>query len=229
MRYAHFIVIGLLTIMALPALGASNYLGGISGVIVTPDDRIVSSQSWDASYHDIFSHGEKHSDIQTVGLTFGLLPNLEVGASYITDGTSRVVVNGKFKLVKETAKTPGVTVGVFDAGGNLGNSDASFYGLLSKNLTSFASNVAGQPSKPVRMSLGWGSGFYKGIIANMDWTLAPRLSLLAEYKGSDGFVGLRNRPSLGFRWAATDSIRLDAAALGVRDIGLGLSYRASFH
>jgi len=218
-------------IMALPALGASSYLGGFSGIILTPNDVIVPEGTWDASFHDTTRLlGGSNPDLLTFGLTYGLLPKLEVGASYITDDTHKVVVNGKYRLVTENANTPGITLGVFDVGGSVDfiSNDPSLYVLFSKNITSLASNIAEQPSKPLRLGVGFGSGFYNGIMANLDWTLSPRLSLLAEYKGGNqGIERLRNRPSAGFRWAATDSLRLDAAVLGFRDFGFGLSYRST--
>jgi hypothetical protein len=232
MRSASFIVIGLLFLMALPALGASSYLGGFSGIILTPDDVIVPTQTWEGSFHDTLGLlGGSKPDLLTVGLSYGLMPNLEVGASYITDDTNRIAVSGKYRVVTESANTPGITVGVFDVAGSVDflSNNASFYLLLSKNITPLASDVAGQPSKPLRMCLGFGTGFYNGLIANLDWTLAPRLSLLAEYKGgNDGIEGLENGLSAGVRWAATDSLRLDAAIVGFRDIGLGLSGRSKF-
>ena len=225
-------IAAILALLTLPALGASSYLGGFSGIIMTPNEVIVPAQTWEVSVHDtprLF--GGNNSDLLTVGLTYGLTPNLEVGASYIKDDDNQVAVSGKYRLVPETASAPGITVGVFDVGGvvNSISSDPSFYVMLSKNITSVASDIAGEPSKPLRMGLGFGSGFYNGIIANLDWTLEPRLSLLAEYKGGDrGNDRLRNRASVGLRWAASDSLRLDVATVGFRDIGFGLSYRSTF-
>jgi len=98
--------------------------------------------------------------------------------------------------------------------------------MLSKNITPIASDIAGRPSRPLRAGLGFGSGLYNGVILNLDWTLEPRLSLLAEYKGGSGGIDA-NRASVGLRWAATNSLRLDAAVVGFRDFGFGLNYRSS--
>jgi len=232
MRYTHYIVICLLVIMTIPVLGASSYLGGFSGVIMTPDDTIVPNQTWEASFHDtlkLFKNDD--SDLTTYGLTYGLAANLEVGASYISGDSDNIAISGKYRLIAEKSNTPSVTVGVFDAAGNVNSisSDPSLYVMFSKNITPLASEIADTPSKPLRLGLGIGSGLYNGIIANLNWTLDPKLSLLAEYNsGNHAIDRLRNRPSVGIRWAASDHIRLDAAAVGFRDFGFGINYRSKF-
>lgn len=232
MRKAYLIIIGLLVVFTLPVLGASSYLGGFSGVIITPDDTVVPAQTWEASFHDTLDLFDgSDSDLMTIGLTYGLLPNLEVGASYIDDGSSQIAISGKYRLMEEKSSAPSITVGVFDIAGSVNSisNDPSFYVMFSKNITPLASDIADRPSKPLRLGIGLGTGLYSGIIANLDWTLQPRLSLLAEYNsGSDGIGRLRHRPSAGIRWAASDSIRLDVAAVGFRDLGFGINYRSSY-
>lgn len=226
MRYTHLIVIGLLLIITLPAMGASSYLGGFSGLILTPSDVIVPDKTWEASFHDTFGLlGGSDADLLSVGVIYGLVPKLEVGVSYVKNDFT---ASGKYRILEETTTAPSITVGVFDIGGSAASisSDSSFYLLFSKNITDLASDINNRPSKPLRLGLGFGTGFYNGLIANLDWTLEPRLSLLAEYNsGNHGIDELRNRPSVGFRWAASDSLRLDAAVVGFNDIGFGLSYR----
>ncbi|MHB1456570.1 MAG: hypothetical protein ACYC0V_06615 [Armatimonadota bacterium] len=227
-----YLIIGLLVIFTLPVLGASSYLGGFSGVIITPDDTVVPVQTWEASFHDtldIFDGND--SDLMTIGLTYGLLSNLEVGASLIDDGSSQIAISGKYRLVTEKSNSPSVTVGVFDIAGSANSisSDPSFYIMVSKNITPLASDIVDRPSKPLQLGIGVGSGLYNGIIANLNWTLEPNLSLLAEYNGgNDGPRGLRNRPSAGVRWAVSDTVRLDVAAVGFRDLGFGINFRSKY-
>jgi len=216
----------LLVLAAIPGFAASSYLGGFSGLIVTPNDVVVPTGSFDLAFHD-FTGVIGGKDIQTYSLTYGLLPTLEVGASIVHgDGSTDVALNGKLSLITETPTRPAVLVGAFDATGmvNTVNDDPSFYVVVSKNLTATASEVAGRPSVPFRLNAGFGSGLYDGFFAGFDWVLHPRFSLMAEYVNG-GFGNDDNEFNVGARWAATNDLRLDAGLIDFDNFAFGLSYR----
>jgi hypothetical protein len=229
MRYLVMVLAVVVVFAAIPALGASSYLGGMSGLIYTPDDVITPTNNWELSYHNSFNEIDGNTDLQAWGLQYGVVKNLEIGLSYFPEAGDRTAFNGKYRLVKETATAPNVTIGVLDAFNTLneGNGDPDAFILVSKNLTPFASGLYGAPSKPVRATLGLGTGIYRTVFGSLDWTFMPRVSLMAEYVPN--YVGqYNNTVNVGVRYAATDMIRLDAAAIDFREFALGVSVRGSF-
>lgn len=224
MRYLALAVI--ITMLAcVPAFGASSFLGGFSGAILTPDGLVIPEGSWDISFHD-FTDLLGDTNLSAFGVTYGAVENLEIGVSFLNDHHNQTAINGKYRVVTESAQSPGVVVGVFDAAGSVGflNTDPGLYLLVSKNITPVASEVAGRPSKPLRLTVGAGSGVFDGIFAGLDWTMAPQLSLMAEF--FNGKVGGNNSSvNVGLRYAATDALRLDVATIDFEDIAFGANYR----
>lgn len=217
-----------LLVVTLPTFGASNFLGGQSGNILTPDDVIVPTGTMDLSYHQIVNF-RNSDDLSATGITYGVTPNLELGASFISSGDSDVAFNGKYRLLTETTNRPAMLVGVYDVSGsaNAVNGDPGFFLVFSKNITSTASNMVGEPSKPLRLTAGFGSGPYDGLLVGLDWTLDPRLSLMADYTG--GNVGGNDKLfSAGVRYAASDAIRIDLAAIDFKDFAFGGDFRFKF-
>ena len=218
MRYLPLVVI--VTMLAImPAFGASSFLGGQSGNILTPDGLVMPEGSWDASYHQFTSD----TDLTTFGVAFGVAENLEIGVSFLSNGDSETALNGKFQLLPETAQKPAILIGVFDISGSVSD-DPGLYLVVSKNITPVASDIAGEPSKPLRLNLGFGSGFYDGIFLGLDWTLQPQLSLMAEF--FSGEIGDNDSFfNAGVRYAISDAFRLDLATIDLEDIAFGASYR----
>ena len=99
-------VLSLLAVMAFPALGASSYLGGLSGALITPNGITVPEKTWEVSYHQL-NKFVLDKNLSTAGLTYGFSPNLEVGASYVNgNGSNNVAFNGKYRILNETAGRP---------------------------------------------------------------------------------------------------------------------------
>lgn len=227
MRHLIVIAVILLTLMA-PAYSAPGYLGGYSGTILVPDGLNTPSGQWDVSFHDIFNLSHDR-DLRATGIQYGLFPKLEVGVSFLEDGASKVAFNGKFRLLDETAALPVIAVGVFDVANTadfLSNS-TSGYIIVSKNITTFASHVSNMPSKPLRLSIGAGTGVFNGLLASLDWTIEPKIALQAEYFGGH-LADEDHMVNAGIRYAFSDSLRLDASVIDLKRIGIGASFRSSF-
>lgn len=218
----------LIMVFAAPVFAAPGYLGGYNGTILVPDGLVTPTGQWDLSFHDNFNL-VRDDDLQAWGVQYGLVNKLEVGVSLVNTTGTKVAISGKYRLVEETASAPIVAVGVFDAAGQIDDldGDASVYIVISKNITPFASRVANTPSKPIRLTIGGGSGIFNGFMGSVDWVLEPRFSVQAEYFG--GHVGDRDHFwNAGLRYAVSDNFRLDAAVLDLKELGVGVSYRSSF-
>lgn len=217
----------LLLALALPTIGAQSFLGGFSGNILTPDAAVAPQGTWELSYHQ-FVDVLGGDDLTSFGVLYGAADNLEVGVSFLDNGRSDAVFSGKFRLLSETAGRPAVLVGVFDLAGTSDwlNGDASFFVAVSKNITSFASDVADQPSRPLRLTAGIGSGIFDGFFAGLDWTLQSNLSLMAELVDA-GFDN-DNNVNLGLRYAATDNIRLDVGTIDFKDLAFGAAFTTRY-
>jgi hypothetical protein len=228
MRREILIVTIVLTMMAVPAFSASSFLGGYSGNIITPDAVVEPMGTWEVSYHTL-QNIVGDDNINAVGVTYGLMENLEVGASFVNNDESDVALNAKLRLVAETADKPAVLVGVFDAGSMVDvlNDDPSFYLVVSQNVTSAASRIADERSKPVRLSAGIGSGVLDSFFAGLDWTADPRLSMMLEYTSGD-FGNEDSGFNAGVRYAVSNNLRLDAAFLDLDDFAMGANLRTKF-
>ena len=225
MRFLPLIVL-ILAAMAMPAFGASSFLGGLSGGILTPDGVVVPPRTWEVSYHnlpDIFDN----RDLTTIGVTYGLVENLEVGASFASNHESDAALNAKYRLMPETPSRPTVIIGAFDIAStveSLSDDDPGLFVVFSKDVTPAATRVAGEPSKPLRLSVGFGAGVFDGVFAGLDWTLQPQLRLMAEFFGGK-IGGNDNLFNAGIRYAPTDALRLDVATIDFEDIAFGANYR----
>jgi hypothetical protein len=227
-RYLLFALI-VLTLGALPAFGASNYLGGMSGVILTPDAILAPERTWEFSFHDSIG-AIRNKDLIAWGANYGVARNVEVGFSLIDSGSrSNLTLNGKYVVVTETEKGPAVAIGVFDLANFARevNGNASLYMLLSKNVTGIISDFGDVPSHPVYLNLGVGSGVFSGIFGSVDWTWTERLAAMAEY--TNGRFGDNHRMiNAGIRYAIADEWRLDAATLSFKHLAVGANYRTQF-
>jgi len=217
----------LLVLALSPSAGAAPSVLGTSGNILTPDDTIVAPGGVNFGYHAITDFAGGSDTLNIYCANIGLLPKLEVGAAVVTNGGSEVIINGKYRILSEGEGRPAVTVGLVDAGAQLTHRRGAYI-LLSKNLTTFAEELADKISRPLRGHLGIGNGAVKDVFVGLDWTLAPKFSLMAEYisdselTGSDGEALL----NAGIRYALTKEWRLDLGMIDFEDFTFGASYQA---
>lgn len=208
--------------LAIPVIGAQSFLGGYSGNILTPDAIVAPEGTWELSYHQ-FVNVLGGEDLSSVGVLYGLADKLEVGVSFLNNSSSEVGFSAKYQLLPETASAPAILVGGTVNGIE---EDSSFYLAVSKNITSFASEVADHPSRPLRLTAGFGSGLFDGFFAGLDWTLESKLSLMAEFI-NEGFDN-DSQVNAGIRYAATDNIRLDLATIDFKDLAFGATFTTRF-
>ncbi|MCL6519970.1 MAG: YjbH domain-containing protein [Armatimonadetes bacterium] len=217
-------------VLAIGSLLVCAYLGiasaapsffSTSGNILTPDDTLLSTGGFSANYHAI--EIEDTDQTQTIiGANVGVTPSLELGVARVDfdNGNEETIINGKYLLFPETAVRPSLVLGVLDLGGELDpDDDPGIYVLLGKNLTPMASDIAGEPSKPLRGVIGFGTGYFDGLFGALDWTISQRMSLMAEYidTGDAQF-------NVGIRFALTDTLRGDVALIDGDDLGFGISF-----
>lgn len=212
-----------------PSMAASSYLGP-TGNIVTPDALVVPQGTWELGYHQ-FVEVFADVDFITTSVNYGLLPNLEVGGAFTTNGENDFIINGKYELVVETADRPAIAIGVFDALSVLDifGDDPGFYAVATKNLGPIEP-VVGEPFRQIRLSVGVGSGVFDGFFANLDWVVAQRAHILLEFINNDFAKGGSAGSSFnaGIRYGATDNFTLDAATIDFEDLAFGLSFRTGF-
>jgi hypothetical protein len=226
------ILTALLLLGAGSVLAAPSYLGP-SGNIMTPDELTTPSPGFDIGYHrfvDLDFIGVT-TDLDVVHGNFGLTPNIEVGLSWVDvrdNGGSDLAINGKWRWLDETATRPAVAVGTLDLAGNALDDDPTLYILFSKNLTPFTEDVIAGPVRPLRGTIGFGTGFYDGVFAALDWTLAPQLSVMLEYVRGGDVLDKNTLFNGGVRWAAGPGLRLDAALIDFDNLAFGVSWTRGF-
>lgn len=211
---------------------------GVSGLIETPDDSVVPPKSVELTAHYISDVDRSDVDITTYGAAFGLIPKLEIsavavdpsgGPRYVpeyevapafdegsTDST-KVLLNAKYQILGEAVDRPSVTIGVVDVAKKLkdygGDIDKiSAFVVVGKNISPLAEGFSGRVSKPVRGTLGIGTGLYKGVFGGLSWSMAPRFDVVAEYLTK----GIRQKSTLNaavrFTPAAPVSIQVGTHA-----------------
>ncbi len=226
MRYLPLLA-AILLIAAVPALGAPSYLGGFTGGIYTPDGLIEPTRSVDVSYHDTLKLFGG-TDVKATGVLIGAAPNLELGVAFLSNNDSNVTISGKYRIISETSTVPAVLIGGFDIAGsaNFLNANPGFYIVLSKNITTFASEATNTQLHALRATVGAGSGIFNGFFAGLDYIYDPRLSIIAEFNGGN-IGGETNFINAGVRWSASPDLRLDVAYAGFKQLAFGASYRVA--
>lgn len=229
MRNRALTIILLITAFASPLLGESSYLGP-TGNIATPDALVVATGTWEIAYHQ-FVEVFADADFITTSINYGLLPKLEVGGAFTSNGEDDFVINAKYVLVPEVGERPAVAVGVFDAASTLDifGDDPGFYVVATKNLGPAAESVT-SPLRQARLSIGIGSGVYDGFFANLDWVVSQRAHVLVEFINNDLAKPDSQGSSVnaGFRYGLTDMVTLDAATIDFEDLAFGVSFRTRF-
>jgi hypothetical protein len=210
----------------LAAVAAPNIYGE-NGLIEIPDDTLYPVGSVTPAYHAVLDVGpnDETNNFYTVGV--GIFPTLSVSGGVKTNGGTDAVINGKYRLLAESAERPSVTLGVIDAAGQISNNDdPGAYILLGKNLTAAAEEVAGVQSVPLRGYLGFGTGVLSGVFFGLDWRLTPKFSAMLEYVSSD--KGLDEDPHVngGIRYAVTPDLKVDVGTVAFSKFTAGISYTA---
>lgn len=209
------------------ALAAPSYLG-ITGNILTPDDIVLSPGDFSANLHSFQGDNNPLIFAAEAGVTEGL----EVGiGSFDPDAPGvdkSTFLNAKYEILVETTRVPSVVIGAADLTGELDpDGDPGFFIVFGKNLTPVATDIAGEPSAPLRGILGFGGGIYGGLFAGLDWTLTPKVSAMAEFIADANMRGIASDESLiniGVRLAITDELRVDAALIDGNDLAFGISF-----
>lgn len=221
------------------ALHAATTIYGVSGLIETPDDSIVAAKSVTPVADRIFDfkpHGATEGvDVTTYGGAFGIVPNFEVSAVGIDVDEPGVeteaLINAKLRVIPESLTTPSVTIGVVDVAQQLDDltdgivNEPSAFIVFGKNISNIAEGVSGQVSKPVRGTLGFGTGLYRSVFAGLDISLAPKLSIAVEYLNK----GLRNDSTVSgaVRFQPIEALSIDAGVVGFKDFYAGASFNLS--
>lgn len=235
----------ILLALAAILLGCGNVLHaaasiyGVSGLIETPDDVIVGEKSVTLMADRIFdlkTHGASEGvDVTTFGGAIGIFPNLEVSAVGIDVNEKNVstegLFNAKYRVLAESVNRPSVTVGVVDIARRLEHltgdriDGMSSFILLGKNISNVAEGVSGEVSKPIKGTIGVGTGLYKGVFAGLDMSLAPKLSVAIEYINK----GIRDESTVNgmVRFKPIEALSLDVGAIGFKDFYAGASYNLS--
>ena len=150
--------VGLLLISAGAAFGYGAF--GSTDLMVTPSTTTLNPNS--AGFALNFEEG----DTTFFNLDYGLIPDMEIGLSVMdfddrswSDGDTFITIRGKYRLLRETASAPALTVGIQDIGEE--EIDASPYLVISKN---FGSDF------DVDGYLGVGGGTIDGIFGGLSKT-----------------------------------------------------------
>ena len=238
-KFAILLAVALLVLGCASVLHAAASIYGISGLIETPDDSIVSSKSIMPTANRIFDlrvgGATDGVDLSTYGAAVGLIENLEVSAVAIdvdAPGTStEALVNAKYRVLGETVTSPSVTVGVVDITRRLDHmsdgriNEMSSFIVIGKNISSLAEGVSGSVSKPIKGTVGFGMGLYRGAFAGLDMSLTPKVGVAVEYLNR----GIRNKTTFNgmVRFTPIEALTIDAGVIGFRDFYAGASYNLS--
>lgn len=230
MKVASFVVLAALMIAAGTAAGAAANIYGMSGLIETPDDSIVAPRALELTGHYISDLDPTDANWKTFGGAFGLGSKLEVSAVGIDPDivglSTKVVINAKYRVLGESIERPSITIGVVDFGSKLEdyNSDienASTFVVFGKNISPIAEGVSGMISKPVRGTLGFGTGVYKGVFAGFSWSMLPKVDIVAEYLSK----GIRQKSTVNaaVRFTPASQVSIQAGTHAFKSFYVGAS------
>lgn len=227
-----------ITLVAVLLVGASAlYAGssiyGVSGLIETPDGSIAaqSSLALDASY--ISDVGGSDS-LTTYGGAFGLMPKLEIGGVAIDSDAAGVktrgLLNAKYQIMGESLEKPSITVGVVDVADQLDKingriGDPSAFIVFGKNISTTAEGISGNVSKPIRGTLGFGTGLYKGGFAGLSMAATSKLDFMLEYLSN----GIRQDSTVNAaaKLKLARGLAIQAGTLDFNGLYAGASYSLS--
>ncbi|MGI6296907.1 MAG: hypothetical protein ACOX3G_12600 [Armatimonadota bacterium] len=232
-KFAVMLVATAILLCGAGSLYAATSIYGQSGLIETPNDVIVGDKAFEPAFARIFDlkvKGETQGvDVTTYGGAIGILPNLEVSAVGLDpeSGKTEALINAKYRVLAESESRPSVTVGVLDISKRLDyvSDDPSAFIVIGKNISPMAEGFSGRVSQPVKGTIGFGSGIYKGVFAGLDMSLAPKLNVAVEYLRK----GIRNRSTANgmVRFTPVEALSIDAGLIGFKDFYAGASYNVS--
>jgi len=211
-----------LVFASVAACSAATTIYGVTGLVETPDDSItaVGAPQLAGMYSsDFLGDGDSGN---SYGGAIGVLPKIEVSAVEMDTGfATRSVVNAKYRFAAESLVSPSITFGVVDVGRNLVD-DVSAFVVIGKNLTSIAEGVAGKVIMPVRGTIGFGSGIYKGGFAGLTISATPKMDLVVEYLDK----GLRDKCTFNgaVRYNPVQGLNITAGALDMSDFYGSVTY-----
>ena len=238
-KFAILLVVVAILLGGGSALYAAASIYGVSGLIETPDDTIVAEKTIAPMVAHIFdlkvNDTNEGFDVTTFGGAIGVFPNLEVGAVALdvdVNGVStEALLNAKYRVLAESVNRPSVTVGIVDIAQRLdhmtdgGIDGMSAFIVFGKNISDIAEDVSGEVSKPIKGTLGFGTGLYKGVFAGLNMSLAPKFSVAIEYLSK----GIRDESTFSgmVRFKPIDALAIDAGVIGFQDFYMGASYNLS--
>ena len=223
-KIALLISLAALLVGSTCVLYAGSTIFGISGLIETPDDSIVAPNTLALSANHIPDMGGSDVSLNTFGLAYGLFPKLEISAaavdSDISGDDTNWLLNAKYQLLSESLEKPSISVGVVDLGSEF-DDDPSMFIVFGKNITAVAENISGDVSKPLRGTLGIGTGIYDGLFAGLNWSVAPKFNIGLEYLSDDSIVNAE------VSYKAVGGLSLEAGLLDFDDFYVGAGYSLS--
>ena len=238
-KFAVLLVVAAMLLVGANALYAATSIYGISGLIETPDDSIVGAKSVTLMANRIFglrTHGDAEGvDVTTFGGAVGIIPSLEISAVGIDVDVpgmnTEALVNAKYRVLAESVNRPSVTIGVVDIARRLDHmTDGEIDGMSSfivvgKNISNVAEDVSGEVSKPIKGTIGVGTGLYKGVFAGLDMSLAPKFSVAVEFLSK----GIRNESTFNgiVRFQPIEALTIDAGMIGFKDFFAWASFNLS--
>lgn len=207
---------------------------GSTGNILTPDDAVLSRSEFSANINGVNIHNSS-STKTFIGASVGLGASTEIGITRfdpdVAGAGSETIVNGKYRVLAETAEKPSVVIGANDITGQMStNGNPGFYVVVGKNVTSVASNIAGEPVKPIKAYVGLGTGIYSGAFAAMNWKLTPRVTVIGEYLSQmkvNNFIDKSSVLNATVRFEMAEGLLGDVGVINGNDLALRLSYTKS--
>jgi hypothetical protein len=230
------LVAALLLSMCAIGANASACFYGLSGLIETPDDVTVDPSAVVLLGRDAPDFDNSGVDVYSFGGVVGIMPKLEVGFVGIdTDAAgskAQGIASAKFRIMDETADRPSVTVGIVDAASRMDkvNSEienASVFIVFARSLSSVAQPWAAAVTTPLKFTLGFGSGLYKGAFVGVDWSPQPRLHIMGEYITK----GLRQESTFnaGLSYTVFNRLSLEAGTMAFKGFYGGVTYTLSLY
>ena len=223
----NIVVMVALVFASVAACSAATTIYGVTGLVETPDDSIaaVGAPQLAGMYSsDFLGYGDSGN---SYGGAIGILPKLELSAVEMDTGfATRSVVNAKYRFAAESLVSPSITFGVVDVGKNLkefnGVDDVSAFVVIGKNLTSIAEGVAGKVIMPVKGTIGFGSGIYKGGFAGLTISATPKMDLVVEYLDR----GIRDKCTFNsaVRFNPVQGFNITAGLLDMSDLYGSVTY-----
>ncbi len=232
-------VLGLCFWLAAGCTQAAPSFYGTTGLFAVPTAAVAPRGAWSlgASYVEKdFRPGAASDANATVAhhFTMTLLPRLEVtallnnfeghpGAQRLDTGPTADhnlagydvdrMIGAQWQVRRQKGSTPAVSLGIRDIFGT-DQQLRTQYGVTSLTLTPFGA------TRPMTLTLGVGTRMLGGAFGGVEFALHPRASAIIE--------AMRGQTNGGLRLSPLKNIQLDAALMGFRSLGGGMSYRRRF-